>query len=129
MAAAVGVHSGSSFSFGSLHDPRTRVSHFIIDARFDAARDIARLTAQPGARLLPLPRDVLALWHDELLPALGSTAQAVAGVTTEYAFFTLRTLASDQRLRARIVAKHAPRGAFRNEALVSWVIDPAISRS
>ena len=71
---------------------------------------------------------MLPLWHDELLPALCQKAQAVAGVTSEYSFFTLRTLASDQRLQARIVANPASRGGSRDEALVSWVIDPAISR-
>jgi len=164
----------------------TRVTHLLVDARFDDAMEIARQAAMPGLEILPLPRDVLELWYDQLAPMLGQARgqervppSFFAGVTTERGLFLLSTLAQEHRLRVRFTARHAaqrgglithdiagpaalvsrcrapsvpwqsavgtalrscpegrpiqmrfssPRGADRrDEALVSWVIGPALS--
>ena len=84
-----------------------RISCFLVDTRFDDARQIAQVGALPGQDLIALPRDVLELWHDQLRPALDLATQALAGVTTERGFFLLRTLAADHRLRPRFTARHA----------------------
>jgi hypothetical protein len=104
-----------------------RVTQFIVDTRFDDALGIALQAAAPGARIIALPRDVLELWHKQLMPTDGRAPQAFGGVTTEHSFFALRTLAADRRLRVQFTAEHvAPR---RREPLYSWVIGPAASRT
>jgi hypothetical protein len=95
----------------------------IVDTRFDHALEIALEAATPGARIIPLPRDVFELWYDQLVPKQAIAPQAFAGVTTEHGFFTLRTLAADHRLRVLHVAEHAARRG--GEPLVSWVIGAA----
>jgi hypothetical protein len=103
------------------------VMRFIVDTRFDDARAIALKAAPPGARIIALPRDVLELWHDQLMPTVDRAPQAFGGVTTEHTFFALRTLAADHRLRVQFTAMHAaPR---RSEPLYAWVIGPAASRT
>jgi hypothetical protein len=99
----------------------------IVDTRFSEALEIARATAAPGARIIPLPRDVFELWYDELAPSPPTAPQPFAGVTTEHGFFTLRTLAADHRLRVLDVAEHAARRG--GEPLVSWVIGAARTRA
>ena len=84
-----------------------RISYFLVDARFDDARQIAQAAALPGQALIVLPRDALGLWHNQLKPALDIATQSFAGVTTEQGFFMLRTLAADHRLRVQFAATHA----------------------
>lgn len=98
-----------------------RVAFLVVDERFDAARTLARSIAAPGARYLPMTRDVLELWHRNLAPACRTGRLSIAGVTTERGFFLLRTLAADQRSatgRLRVLSSVA------HGALVSWVIGP-----
>ena len=84
----------------------SRLQACVVDPRFEDARLIALHASTPATRLIELPRDVLALWHDELMPSIGSLQRELAGVTTERGFFLLRTLAADQRLRVRFQALH-----------------------
>jgi hypothetical protein len=103
------------------------VTQFVVDTRFDDALEIALRAVAPGARIFALPRDVLELWHEQLMPTVNRAPQAFGGVTTEHSLFALRTLAADHRLRVQFTAVHdSPR---RSEPLYSWVIGPATSRT
>lgn len=118
-ALAVGARATIT---ASAPTPRAaRVAFLIVDERFDAARTLSRSIAAPTAQCLPMPRDVLDLWHRHLATACRTGTVSIAGVTTERGFFLLRTLAADQmsasgRLRVLSRATHG--------ALVSWVIGP-----
>jgi hypothetical protein len=128
MAVSAAVLTPAAFPLDGNISFTSRASLVLVDTRFDEAMDIARLTIAPRARIVTLPRDVLPLWHDELVPVLKQKMGALAGVTTEYTFFTMQTLAADQRLRARITATHAAMDRAHREKLVSWVIPAAASR-
>lgn len=105
-----------------------RPALLIVDARFAQALAAAREHVAAGCELVELPRDVLELWHRRLLPAIRTASPVFAGVTTERAFFVLRTLAADHRLRVLSAAVQAvPRGQDE-ETLVSWMIGPAATQ-
>jgi hypothetical protein len=87
--------------------PAIRPSMVIIDSRFDDAVEIAQQAAQAGAQLLEQPRDVLAMWYDEVLPSLTEVRPIFGGVTTLTGFFLFRTLAADHRLRVIYSAEHS----------------------
>jgi len=112
-----------AFANGLLANPDAVPRFLLVDARFDNALEIARQMLP--AETIHLQRDVLELWHDRLKPVPGSRSVTFAGVTTEHGFFTLRTLATDHRLRVRSAKWHAaPPGTADREPLVSWVIGP-----
>lgn len=120
--SALGMASGNAFAVA----PSTmRPTLLIVDTRFAQARAIAREYIAAGCELAELPRDVLEFWRHRLQPAIRSTRPVFAGITTERAFFILRTLAADHRLRVHAVAFAAPR-APDEETLMSWVIGPAM---
>ena len=84
-----------------------RVGRLVIDARFPDAVDMAAHVATGRGGATVLERDVLGLWHDDLLPAVTSGGMAAfAGVTTEPALFLIRTLAADHRMRVVYRADH-----------------------
>jgi hypothetical protein len=83
------------------------VDVLLVDQRLAAAAPVAAAAAQAGVRVLPLPRDVLPLWHEQLLPAVRKEQrQAIAGVTTGRGLFALSTLAADHRLHLRFIAEN-----------------------
>jgi len=83
------------------------VSQVLIDERFADAIAMAGYVAAAGVTVTMLPRDVLGLWHDQLLPSLRSgQLQALGGITTSEGFFLLRTLAADLRWRVIYEANH-----------------------
>jgi hypothetical protein len=105
--------------------PAARVRKVLIDARFAASRRIAQKLFSPGAVLIPLPRDLLGVWHQHLAPARSGSPGAVAGVTTERGFFLLQTLAADHRLRVQRVWSQTTTGdvdVHLDTSLVAWVL-------
>ena len=83
------------------------VSQVLIDERFADAIAMAGYAAAAGVTVMTLPRDVLGIWHDELLPELrNERLQALGGITTPDGLFLLRTLAADLRWRVIYEANH-----------------------
>ena len=86
-----------------------RVGRLLVDARFADAAQMAVQATGEGRQATAMPRDVLGLWHDELLPAFrDGRLAALGGITTDTGFFLMRTLAADQYLRVLYQAGHAP---------------------
>lgn len=79
----------------------------LVDERHEDAAVMGAAVADAGVNTVRLPRDVLGLWHDRLLPQLRSgVVQAFGGITTPDGLFLLRTLAADQRWRVVYSAEH-----------------------
>ena len=122
--AGPGFGARKAFANGFFANPDVVPKFLLVDTRFDNALEIARQML-PAVETIHLQRDVLELWHDRLRPVPGSRSITFAGVTTEHGFFTLRTLATDHRLRVRSARWHAALpGTTHREPLVSWVIGP-----
>jgi|GEM_PF-3970846 len=86
----------------------------LVDGRHEDAAVMGAAVANAGFNSVPLPRDVLALWHDRLLPQLRSgVLLAFGGITTPDGLFLLRTLAADQRRRVVYSAEHTALGEGR----------------
>jgi HEAT repeat protein len=99
------------------------VGRFLVDERFAEAVAMAAKVAAAGVPTTAMARDVLGLWHDDLLPAFrGGRLAALGGITTETALFLIRTLAADERLR--VISQAAHLGAAGQVRLVSWTIGP-----
>ena len=93
------------------------VGRLLVDTRFPDA--VAMSTHAMPARdaVTVIERDVLGIWHDQILPAVrdGDLA-AFGGVTNPTALFLLQTLAADQQMRVVYRADHAQavRGVMRH---------------
>jgi hypothetical protein len=109
LALAVAPGIGRSLSWREPPGPAPLpVGRLVIDARFPDAVEMAAHAATAGGAASELERDVLGLWHDELLPAFaGGRVVAFGGVTTDTTLFLMRTLAADHRMRVIYRADHA----------------------
>ena len=115
---------GARFSGGaSPVSASIPVGRFLVDERFAEAVALAAEAAAAGVPITTMPRDVLGLWHDDLLPAFrGGRLGALGGITTEAGLFLIRTLAVDERLR--VIDQAERLGATGQVTLVSWTIGP-----
>lgn len=96
------------------------VGRILVDERFP---DAVAMAAAAGVPTTAMTRDVLGLWHDDLLPAFrAGRLAALGGITTETGLFLIRTLAADERLRVISQVEHL--GAAGQVTLVSWIIGP-----
>ena len=83
------------------------VSQVLMDERFADAVAMGSYAVAAGVAVTTLPRDVLGLWHDQLLQELRSgRLQALGGITSPDGLFLLRTLAADFRWRVIYEANH-----------------------
>jgi len=83
------------------------VSQVLMDERFADAVALGGYVSAAGVAVTTLPRDVLELWHDQLLPGMRSgQLQTLGGITTPDGLFLLRTLAADFRWRVIYEANH-----------------------
>jgi hypothetical protein len=120
LALSVLPRAGSGQSWREPPDPvPLLVSTLLVDARFADAVALATRAATAGINTTDLERDVLGLWHDELLPALiDGRVAAFGGITTDTSLFLFRTLAADQRMRVVYRANHCrPLGGVVRHAL------------
>jgi hypothetical protein len=100
---------------GAISEPQRtgpvpiRIDRLLIDPRFPDALNMAGHFNASEPAVTALQRDVLDLWHDDLLPAMThDRMESIAGITTETAAFLIRTLAADQRFRVLYRAAHGP---------------------
>jgi hypothetical protein len=118
LALAVAPGVGRSPSWREWPGPAPLpVGRLLVDARFPDAVEMAAHAAEAGGIASELERDVLGLWHDELLPAVSDgRLAAFGGVTTDTALFLIRTLAADHRMRLIYRADHgcAANGVMRH---------------
>jgi len=99
--------AGSQSRLSATSPQSLAVSQVLIDERFADAIAMAGYVVAAGVTVTTLPRDVLGIWHDELLPELRSgQLQALGGITTPDGLFLLRTLAADLRWRVIYEANH-----------------------
>jgi hypothetical protein len=100
---------------GAISEPQRtgpapiRIDRLLIDPRFPDALSMAAHFNASESAVTALQRDVLDLWHDDLLPAMtDGRMESIAGITSETAAFLIRTLAADQRFRVLYRAAHGP---------------------
>jgi hypothetical protein len=127
LALAVAPGVGRSRSWREPPGPTPLpVSRLVFDTRFPDAVEIAAHAAMAGTAATELERDVLGLWHDELLPAvMNGRVAAFGGITTDTTLFLMRTLAADHRMRVIYRAEHAcpARGVMRHALAGSaWTV-------
>jgi hypothetical protein len=127
LALAVAPGVGRSLSWRERTGPvPLTVGRLLVDARFPDAVEMAAHAAAAGGIASELERDVLGLWHDELLPAFADgRVVAFGGVTTDTTLFLMRTLAADHRMRVIYRADHVPlaRGVMRHALVGSaWTV-------
>lgn len=111
---ALGVFSPLVSSQAAPAEPTAtplQVDRILVDSRFENSRVMAERLQGAGLSVIELPRDVLTLWHDEVLPDLRTgRIAALGGVTSEVSLFLLRTLAADHRLRVVYQTVHSNGG-------------------
>jgi hypothetical protein len=80
----------------------------LVDSRLEVATAVAEAAVRAKVRVLPLSRDVLTLWHEQLLPVVRTGGKSFAGITTVRGLFLLQTLSADHRLQLTFIAEHSP---------------------
>lgn len=120
LALTVMPGAGKSLSLREPSGPAPiPVGRLVVDTHFPDAVEMAAQAATLGSIATALERDVLGLWHDDLLPAMrGSRLAAFGGITTDTTLFVVRTLAADQRMRVVYRSDHAcPEGGVMRHVL------------
>ena len=111
LPAVRGLQAGAPFEAPAAP---LAVGCVLVDTRHSTAAVMGAAAAEAGFNTVPLPRDLLGLWHDGLLPQLRSgVLQAFGGITTPDGLFLLRTLAADHRRRVVYSAEHTALGQGR----------------
>ena len=104
------------------------VGRLLVDMRFPDAVAMSAHAMPAREVVTALERDVLGVWHDQILPAMrdGDLA-AFGGVTNPTTLFLLQTLAADLRMRIVYRADHVrvAQGVMRH---VVWGAAPTVSR-
>lgn len=96
-------------------DPAGRLwlDRFVYDERHAAAVAAGERARRRGTRVHPIRGDVTSLWYRHLDRVWREGPVAIAGLTTEDAFFVLERLAWDRELRTVFRAEHAVAEAGR----------------
>ncbi|MCX7037248.1 MAG: hypothetical protein NT064_11865 [Proteobacteria bacterium] len=99
--------AGSQSRLSATSPQSLAVSQVLMDERFADAVAMGSYAVAAGRAVTTLPRDVLGLWYDQLLPELRSgRLQTLGGITTPDGLFLVRTLAADFRWRVIYEANH-----------------------
>jgi hypothetical protein len=96
----------------------------VVDERLPDSRAFAMRARVLGARIVPMRSDIGALWFETLMPTVGSTGGAIAGLTRHADAFLLTRFATSAGMR---LAQQAVEGRARSDASIAWRLDaPAV---